>query len=73
MARAIISACGDGYEQLSHLLAADGKALASTPNCDGTKYTREEDMTNCVMAVMAIVGSNMPFSIFDNAMLQNYL
>ncbi len=73
MARAIISAHGNGYEQLSHLLAADGKALASTPDCNGTKYTREEDMTNRVMAVMAIVGSNMLLSIFDNAMLQNYL
>jgi hypothetical protein len=73
VARAIISAHGNGYEQLSHLLAADGKALASTPDCDGTKYTWEEDMTNCVMVIMAIVGSNMLLSIFDNAMLQNYL
>ena len=71
--RAIISTCSNGYEQLSHLLAADGKALASTPDCDGTKYTREEDMTNRVIAVMAIVGSNMLLSIFDNSTLQNYL
>jgi hypothetical protein len=71
--RAIISTCSNGYEQLSHLLAADGKALASTLNCNGTKYTWEEDMTNRVMAIMAIVGSNMLLSIFGNAMLQNYL
>ena len=73
MARAIISSRGDGCERLSHLLAADGKALSSTADRDGTKYTREEDMVNRVMAVIAIVGSNMPLSIFDNAMLQNYL
>ena len=73
VARAIISAHGNGCEHLSHLLTADGKALASTPDCDATKYTQEEDMTNRVMAVMAIIGSNMPLSIFDNAMLQNYL
>ncbi len=30
-------------------------------------------MTNCVMAVMAAVGSNVPLSIFDNVMFQNYL
>ena len=30
-------------------------------------------MMNCVMAVVAILGSNMPLSIFDNAMLQAYL
>jgi hypothetical protein len=70
VARAIISAHGNGCEHLSHLLTADGKALASTPDCDATKYTQEEDMTNRVMAVMAIIGSNMPLSIFDNAMLQ---
>ncbi len=72
-ARAIISAHIDGYERLSHLLAADGKALASTPAHNGTKYTREEDMVSHVMAVMAIVCSNMPLSIFDNNMFQNYL
>ncbi len=71
--RAIISSHIDGYERLSHLLAADGKALASTPNHNGTKYTWEKDMVKRVMAVMAIVGSNMPLSIFDNKMFQNYL
>jgi hypothetical protein len=30
-------------------------------------------MTNCVMAVMAAVGSNVPLSIFDNVMFKNYL
>jgi hypothetical protein len=30
-------------------------------------------MTNCVMAVMAAVGSNVPPSIFDNVMFKNYI
>jgi hypothetical protein len=30
-------------------------------------------MVNRVMVVMAIVSSNMPLSIFDNKMFQNYL
>ena len=51
----------------------DGKALAITSDGGITKHPWEEDMIHHVMAVMAIVCSNMPLSIFDNSMFQNYL
>jgi hypothetical protein len=58
---------------MKYLLSFDGKALGSTADADGAKYTREKDITNRVMAVMAAVGSNMPLSIFDNVVFKNYL
>ena len=39
----------------------------------GQKNTREEDMINCVMAVLAAVGSKVPLSIFDNYYIKLYL
>jgi hypothetical protein len=69
----IISKGSAGSKRMKYLLSLDGKALGSTADVDGAKYTQEEDMTNRVMAVMAAVGSNVPLSIFDNVMFKNYL
>jgi hypothetical protein len=62
-----------GCAQLKYLLSIDGKALSTTADADGTKYTQEEDMSNHVMAVMAGVSSNMPLNVFDTAMFKQYL
>lgn len=70
-ARAIISKGSAGSNRLRYLLACDGKSLSTAG--DGAKYSREEDMINRVLAVMAAVGSNVPLSIFDNAMFKTYL
>jgi hypothetical protein len=73
-ARAIISKGKSvGCARLKYLLSIDGKALSNTANADGPKYTREEDMSNRVMAVMAGVSSNMPLNLFDTAMFKQYL
>jgi hypothetical protein len=58
---------------MKYLLSIDGKALSTTADKDGTKYTWEEDMLNCVMAVMAGVSSNMPLYVFDTTMFKQYL
>ncbi len=58
---------------MHHTLSLSGKVLVSTADGDGTKYARAEDMTNCLVAVMAAVGSNIPLSIFDNVMFKNYI
>jgi hypothetical protein len=62
-----------GCVRLKYLLSINGKALSTTADADGTKYTREEDMLNPVMAVMAGVSSNMPLNVFDTAMFKQYL
>ncbi len=73
-ARAIISKGKSvGCARLKYLLSIDGKALSTTADADGTKYTWEEDMLNCVMAVMAGVSSNMPLNVFDTTMFKQYL
>ncbi len=73
-ARAIISKGKSvGCARLKYLLSIDGKALSTTADADGTKYTQEEDVSNCVMAVMAGVSSNMPLNVFDTAMFKQYL
>jgi hypothetical protein len=72
--RAIISKCKCvGCARLKYLLSIGGKALSTTANAYGTKYTQEEDMLNRVMAVMAGVSSNMPLNVFDTAMFKQYL
>jgi hypothetical protein len=58
---------------LRFILNLDGKAIISTADGDGTKYTRNVDMVNCVLAVMAAVGSKMQLSLFDNEWLKQYL
>jgi hypothetical protein len=74
VARTIISKGKSvGCARLKYLLSINGKALSTTADADGTKYTWEEDKLNCVMAVMAGVSSNMPLNVFDTAMFKQYL
>ncbi len=61
-----------GCAQLKYLLSINRRALSTTADADGTKYTQEEDMSNRVMAVMAGVSSNMPLNVFDTAMFKQY-
>jgi hypothetical protein len=74
VARAIISKGKSvGCAQLKYILSINGMTLSTTADADGTKYTWEEDMLNCVMAVMVGVSSNMPLNVFDTAMFKQYL
>ena len=51
----------------------DGRAITSTTDRDGTKYTRDVDMVDCVLTVMAAVENKTSLSIYDNEWLKKYL
>lgn len=70
--RVIIEKKLRGYERLRFLLDKAKKAISSTADHDGTRYTRDEDMVYRVLAVLAAIGSKTPLSIFDNRFMKNY-
>lgn len=49
-----------------------GSKIKNTLDGDGTKYTKDEDMVNLVMTVMAAVCSKVPLSIVDNDFFKLY-
>ncbi len=57
---------------IQFILDKNGKAPISTADHDGTKFTREEDMKNRVLAVLAAIATKTPLSIFDNLHMKRY-
>ncbi len=53
------------WQRIQFILDKNGKATVSTADHDGTKFTREEDMENRVLAVLAAIANKTPLSIFD--------
>ncbi len=54
------------------ILDKNGKTTVSTADHDGTKFTREEDMENHVLPVLAAIATKTPLSIFDNLHMKRY-
>ena len=73
VARVIIKQNLPGTIRIMHILKLSN--MGTEPNSDGAgqKYTREEDMINCVLVGLAAVGSKVPLSIFDNDHVRLYL
>jgi hypothetical protein len=66
VSRVIVEKKLPGWQRLKFLLDKAKKAISSTKDHDGTKYTRDEDMFLRVLAVLAAIGCKSPLSIFDN-------
>jgi hypothetical protein len=64
--RVVIKSKKSGWQRIQFILDKNGKATVSTADHDGTKFTREENMENCVLAVFAAIATKTPLSIFDN-------
>jgi hypothetical protein len=70
--RAVIKSKKSGWQRIQFILDKNGKAAVSTADHDGTKFTREEDMENRVLAVLAAIAIKTPLSIFDNLHMKRY-
>ncbi len=53
--RAVIKSKKSGWQRIQFILDKNGKATVSTADHDGTKFIREEDMENRVLAVLAAI------------------
>jgi hypothetical protein len=71
--RAVCRDKRDGWERLQCILDSNGKAVISTEDHDGTKYTRSDDMKLRVCAVIAAIGRKRPLSIYNNDFMRMYL
>jgi hypothetical protein len=72
VSRVIVEKKLPGWQRLKFLLDKAKKAISSTKDHDGTKYTRDEDMFLRVLAVLAAIGCKSPLSIFDNKFMKMY-
>jgi hypothetical protein len=70
--RAVIKSKKSGWQRIQFILDKNGKATVSTADHDGTKFAREEDMENRVLAVLAAIATMTPLSIFDNLHMKRY-
>ena len=70
--RAVIKSKKSGWQRLKFIFDKNGKAALSTADHDGTKLTREDDMENRVLAVLAVIATKTPLSIFDNLHMKRY-
>jgi hypothetical protein len=73
VSRVILEKKLPGWQRLKYLLDKAKKATYSTKDHDGTRYTREEDMSYRVLAVLAAIGCKSPLSIFDNKFMKRYI
>ena len=62
-----------GWQRIQFILDKNGKATVSTADHDGTKFTREENTENHVLAVLAAIATKTPLSIFDNLHMKRYI
>jgi hypothetical protein len=70
--RAVIKSKKSGWQRIKFIFDKNGKATAGTADHDGTKLTREKDMENRVLAVLAAIATKTPLSIFDNLHMKRY-
>jgi hypothetical protein len=70
--KAVIKSKKSGWQRIQFILDMNGKAAVSTADHDGTKFTREEDTENRVLAVLAAIATKTPLSIFDNLHMKRY-
>ncbi len=71
--RAVIKSKKSRWQRSQLILDKNGKAAVSTADHDGTKFTREEDMENHVLAVLAAIATKTPLRIFDNLHMKRYI
>ena len=61
----------EGYQRIKMILEFSGKPITSSDA--NAKYPRDLDMENRVAAVLAIIASKSPLSLFDNHYMREYL
>ena len=61
----------EGYQRVKMIFDYANKPITSSDA--NAKYPRESDMENRVAAVIAIIASKSPLSLFDNDYMKEYL